>query len=454
MTSTCLSAIERMARWITSLSFTQIPDAVRRVALHAIIDTSGVIVAGSAMSVATRAREVVRSVAAPGPCDVLGEVDTLCASAAAYANGVAAHALDFDDNSYAGFVHASAVIVPAALATIQMQRRSGRDLIAAYVVGAECEFALAQALGRGPYDRGWWTTGLFGAVGACAAACFALRLNKTQTADALGLVTVGSGGMKAMFGTDGKALLVGHTAEAGVRAALLAQAGCIGPVLAFEGQAGLAALVNDGEFSIEAVAQLGRFWNLVRPGIDVKRIPVCLSSHAAVDALRELIAEGLDTGQVEAVLCDVPPIVMHNLKYALPVTPQQAQFSMQFSIAATLLLGDVALASLDANVIRRPDIVRTMQMVSMKSSERWSDPALDTLAPEGAQIYVRMRDGRTHERFRAMADGSSVYPLSIEAIGQKYLECATHVMQEDVARRSLAALMQLDQQADASRIFH
>lgn len=460
-----MTAIERMAQWVCGLTYAQLPDEVRRVATHAVVDTLGVMIAGSATPVATRARGALGHLFSAGECDVPGVAaaagaggEKTCATAAAFVNGVAAHALDFDDNSYAGFVHASAVIVPAALAVAQMAKRSGADLVAAYVAGAECELALAQALGRAPYDRGWWTTGLFGAIGACAAACCALRLDARQTAAALGLAAAGAGGTKAVFGTDAKALLVGQTAEAGVRAALLAQAGCSGPADALDGHTGLAALVNGGAFDFEALARLGAHgnahWRLLQPGIDVKRIPVCLSSHAAVDALRELIAEGADPARIERVVCDVPPIVVRNLKYAEPVTPQQAQFSLPFAIAATLLLGDISLSSLTQAVVTRPDIVRAMHMVDMTSSARWADPAMDTAAPEGAHVQVRMRDGRTLSRFRAMANGSSRHPLDAQAIGRKFLECASRAMPEERARRTLAALMKLGQHADTQTLFN
>jgi 2-methylcitrate dehydratase PrpD len=309
-------------------------------------------------------------------------------------------------------------------------------------------------LGRGPYDLGWWTTGLYGALGACAAACSALRLDAQQTASALGIAAAGSGGMKAIFGTDAKAMLVGQTAEAGVRAALLARAGGTGPVHALEGESGIAALVNGGAFHPEAVNRLGTHWNLLSPGIDVKRIPVCLSSHAAVDALRELVDEGLDPAQVERVVCDVPAIIVRNLKYAEPVTPQQAQFSLQFSIAATLLLGDVSLSTLTAEVVNRPDMIHAMRTVSMTTSARWDAPAMATQAPEGAHIRVFLRDGRTLERYRSMANGSTQYPLSTQAIGQKFLVCAARAMSDEQAGRALAALTALADQTDARALFN
>lgn len=447
------TAVERMGQWVADLRFAQIPENVRRIALHAIIDTLGVALAGSVMPVARRARDAMIGSDANGQCDLIGLEPKTTAMAAAFANGVAAHALDFDDNSYAGFVHASAVVVPAALAAAQLERRSGADLLTAYVAGVECEFVLAEALGRAPYDAGWWTTGLLGSIGACAAACSALRLDAKSTISALGLVMAGSGGTKSVFGTDAKSLVVGQTAEAGVRAALLARAGCSGPVDALDGEAGLAALVNNGSFKAAKIDRLGRHWNLLEPGVDIKRIPVCLSSHAAVDALRELLSEGLDSALIESIVCDVPPIVMRNLAYAQPVTPQQAQFSMPFSIASTLVLGDVNLDCLDPDVLARPDMIRAMLATSMISTDRWLDPVMQRQAPEGALVNVLLRDGRSVERFRAMPDGSAQQPMSKEEISAKFLACARRAIPDRAAQRALTALNALHDQADVQNLF-
>ncbi|WP_296185499.1 MmgE/PrpD family protein [Pseudomonas sp. UBA1879] len=435
-----------LARWSSGLHLADVPPAVQDAAKRCLIDTLGVALGGSRSTVAAQARAVIAVTAGAGDATVLGQSHTVAAPAAAFANATAAHALDFDDNSYPGFVHGSAVILPAALAVAQMRDLSGAQLLAAFVAGAECEYALAKALTRQIYDRGWWTTGVLGVVGASAAASHALGLNAEQTAAALALAVTGTGGMKAGFGSDAKMLLAGRSSEAGVIAALLAGTGSSGPLDVIEHERGLAAMFNGG--LLDPLPDLGNSWRLTDPGVDIKRVPVCLSSHAAIDALRALLDEGeLRVEDIDAILCDVPPIVRQNLVHDAPVTRQQAQFSMPFALACTALFGDITLASLDAAVLARADLQQLMKRVHMQSSPRW-DPALLDAAPEGAWVKLVGRDGRCVEGFCAMPVGSASRPLSGPQLHRKFMHCATAVWTVPRAQRLFDDLTRLDQLAD------
>jgi 2-methylcitrate dehydratase PrpD len=437
-------AIAQMARWLIRLEYRDIPAAVRAVALNCLIDTAGVIAAGSATAVAMRARALVGLSGGAGQCGIVGTGSRCDPRHAAFANGVAAHALDFDDNCYAGFVHGSAVIAPAALAAAQHADAGGRELLAAFVAGAECEYTLGIATGNVLYDQGWWTTGVLGPVGACAAAARLLQLDERQAMAALGLAVAGAAGIKACFGSDAKAFLAGRAAEAGVTAALMAQGGLSGPADAFEHRNGFARLFNGGCFDAQAFDALGRRWTLEDPGVDVKRIPLCLSSHAAVDAALALAHEhAIEVDRIAAIGCDVPPIVIANLVHDDPQTPQQAQFSMPFALAASLLHGTLGLEHLSARTLADARLRALMAKVSMASGKAWEDPAYRAAAPEGAEVAIVLHDGRVLRAFRDFARGAARYPLSTEELDAKFLGCLRFAGL-DAARPWLAQLRALE----------
>jgi 2-methylcitrate dehydratase PrpD len=443
------SVLTTLSNWSASVVLADIPEAVQTVAIRCLIDTLGVALAGSGSDVATKARAVVNLTAAEGDCTVLGNEQRLSAPAAAFANAVAGHALDFDDNCYPGFVHGSVVIMPAALAVAQMRELSGSALLTAFVVGAECEYALARMLTRHIYDQGWWTTGVLGSIGACAAACHALGLTAAQTAHALGIALAGTGGMKASFGSDAKVLMAGRASESGVIAALLAEAGSSGPADIVEHPKGLAAMFNSGVLDTGILSGLGHDWSLLTPGVDIKRIPVCLSSHAAVDALRDLFEEHqIRPVAIERIICDAPPIVVQNLTYDLPVTRQQARFSLQFALAATWLEGDVDLDNVSDDMATRDDMVACMQRISLHSSQRWSDPDLLESAPEGAWVEVVLEDGSTREKFCAMPVGAASNPLSMNTLRAKFLKCSTLALSLSEAQALLSTLEQVQHLAN------
>ncbi|MEH0833432.1 MmgE/PrpD family protein [Pectobacterium cacticida] len=418
-----------LADWTATLTLDVVPAAVRQVAVRSLIDTLGVMLAGVSQPPAVQARALVRMTGGSGRANVVGSAWRKAAPAATFANAVAAHAWDFDDNCYAGFVHGSAVIVPAALAVAQQSGATGEQLLTALVAGAECQYRLGMALGQTLYDHGWWTTSVLGTVGACAAAARLLGLDSTATANALALAIGGTGGMKSVFGCDAKPLLAGKAAEAGVLAALLAQHGARGPLDTLEHRYGLATLYNEGKLSPAWLSAPQDDWCLLSPGIDIKRIPVCLSSHAAVDAVMAIVIEQcLSPEDIAHISCDVPPLVIANLIYSRPQNSQQAQFSMPFAIAASLCFGELTLAHLERATLSDSRVMAIMSTVSVCSGSRWHDADLLRRAPEGAWVEVTTRDGSTYRDFRMKAHGSALSPLSDDELGRKFLQCAGRVL--------------------------
>ena len=145
------------------------PDAARMVAAAAFRDTAGVILAGAVEPAA----RVVRGLAGDtrGECRILGTPQLAGPEEAAMANGVAAHALDYDDMCFVSLAHPSCALVPAALATAELVQASGSAIIDAYVVGFELECRLGNVMNpRHYHERGWHCTSSIGTVGAVAAA--------------------------------------------------------------------------------------------------------------------------------------------------------------------------------------------------------------------------------------------------------------------------------------------
>lgn len=436
---------QRIADWAAVLTVEQIPDAVVSGATRCLIDTIAVAVAGTATPVAERARAIALDTYAPGLSTVLGDTRRLVAGGAALANGTAAHALDFDDNCYAGVVHGSAVVAPAVLAVAEAVGGTGRELLTAFIAGVEAEYAIGRAATMSIYERGWFTSALLGAGGAAVGAARAMRLDARATAHALVLAISGAGGVKACVGSDAKPLLIGQAAQAGVAAALLAQAQATGPLDVFEHPRGFAQLFGNGIFEFSAIDELGRRWCLVKPGIDFKRAPVCLSAAAALDGVLELLAEqGLKGADIERIICEIPPMARANLSYDQPRSIQEAQFSLPFVIACALHFGDVGLQHLDEALINDPQLRLAMQRVEIKLSERWKrDPALAERHPEGAFLTVLASDGRRFEHFSGAGRGTASRPLTEEELAAKFLGCTTPVLGQSASAELLMRLQRL-----------
>lgn len=443
--TTHLSVTQGLARWATDLQSTGVPAAVRAHAKTSMIDTIGVSIAGSQTRVGRIARTVGLQGGSHGWSTLFGATAHVSEQTAAFVNGAAAHALDFDDNCYAGVVHGSAVIVPAALAVGQKINTSGRDLLTAFIAGSECEYAIGAASENVLYEQGWWTTGVLGPIGSCVAASHLLKLDPEKMTSALGLAITGAGGTKACFGTDGKALMAGRAAEAGVACALLAAQGARGPVDAIESTNGFAKLFNKGVFDPAAINSLGSHWFSQEPGVDIKRIPVCLSSHAAVDAAMHLVAaHNIRVDEIESIVCDVSPMVSRNLVYTQPQTIQQSQFSMQYAMAVSLKFGTLTLEHLDQKLLKNNELTSLMARVQMHTGPLWDDAELRQSAPEGAEVHLHLHSGKILRNFRATARGSVGSPLSPQEIGEKFLACATPGIGSGPAASLLSRLDTMD----------
>jgi len=450
-----MSAIEKAAEWSSTLKLDGIPQAVRKVARDCFVDTLGVALAGASRPVVSKLRALAERSYREGDATVFAGKSRMTAPAAALINGAAAHALDFDDNCYAGFVHGSAVIVPAVFAVAEAENVSGAELVTAFVAGCEVEFAAGDAATPHLYEKGWWNTSVLGPIGAATAAARIMKLDAQKTGYAIGLAVAGTGGAKTCFGTDGKPALCGRTAEAGVVAALMAREGCSGPLNAFEDSRGFANLFNDKVFLSECFEQFGCDWRSLKPGVDFKRVPVCLSAHAALDAVMDIMAaHNIAVADIENIVCDVGPVVTANLVYDDPKTPQQAQFSMPFTISCMLVKGDISLADLSQDVVDDPKVRTAMQRVKSVTTDRWkAGNEIAQRYPEGAHVTVTTRDGRTYEHFNGFARGTTARPLSDEEIASKFMSCAAKLLGEQGARVLLAKVRSLDTLPSARSLF-
>src|SRR5215470_5026607 len=173
-----------LAKRIHAITYERLPAAAVEAAKLGILDTVGVTLGGS---IEPSARLVRRVSAATGPALVFGSSQRLSVTDAALVNGVAAHALDFDDCSNTLGGHPSVTILPGLFALADAMPVSGRDLIAAYVAGFETETRIARAVNLHHYDKGWHPTATLGVFGAAAAASLLLGLTEEQTATALAI---------------------------------------------------------------------------------------------------------------------------------------------------------------------------------------------------------------------------------------------------------------------------
>jgi 2-methylcitrate dehydratase PrpD len=223
---------------------------------------------------------------------------TAAAPFAALANGTLAHCLDFDDTYVKAITHTSA---PVWAATLALGEEVGADeaaMLSAFVAGFETAARIGSGLGEAVTARGWHGTGVFGRLGAAAAAAVLLRLDAKQSLHALGAAATQTGGLTASFGTMAKPFHAGRAAMDGIVAAQLAASGFAAATGLFEPGGGLdTALVQDRSATFSPIDTTG--WRILENSF--KPYAACHLTHPAVDAARALAPSANERGAIASV---------------------------------------------------------------------------------------------------------------------------------------------------------
>ncbi len=413
--------VGRFAHWNVALNHDTIPPEVRRAARRALVDTLGVMVAGARHPTVAAVRTAFAT--ARGASSITGG-GLAGVQAAALINGTAAHVWDFDDTSYTGIMHGSAVVFPALLAAVQDCQVDDATLLNAFVAGSEIAYTLADITGHGHYFQGWWSTGTFGLVGATAGVARLLALSTGQTAHALAMAAAAAGGGRVVMGTDAKPFLVGETARRAVDFAQAAGAGIRGPAMAFEDPRGFFALLSQSERDLSQADTLGRRWRLIEPGLLFKQYPVCSAAQAAIEQTALLMSEsGLNAGDIGGIRCEIPELVAISLVHDDPQNVQEAQFSLPYAVACAALDGTVGLQHLTETALHRPEVRALMARIDADVAEDLSTGHMRRQYPECARIVIEFCDGTRSEGFCGAAYGMPSRPMSDQDLLAKFERC-------------------------------
>ncbi|WP_282609515.1 MmgE/PrpD family protein [Pelagibius sp. Alg239-R121] len=423
---TCLA--RRFAEWSASVDCAKAPHSTISCARRAILDTIGVIAAGA---VHNKCRALSAGLADGHAPDRLLDDSVLGMQATALVNGFAAHVWDFDDTSYTGIIHGSAVILPAVLAVAQARNASERDLIEAFLVGSEVAYVLGEICTHSHFLSGWWSTGSCAEVGAVAGLCRLLGLDNDQTASAIGIACVSAAVIRSIAGTDAKPYLVGRAASQAVATAFAAKLGLTGPHDAFEQENGFFQMLNHGHSDLAQVNSLGQRWRIESPGLMFKTSPVCSAAHSAIEATVLLLDDnGFEATDIDRIFVEVPELVWKSLVYSHPSNPQQAQFSLPYAIACAALHGAVRLQDLTTEEIFSEAKQQLTARVQWQSSERLSNNQGSQTHPESAKVCIRLKDGRTVSRFCGNARGAPDRSLTDAELVRKFRDCLTYAGQD------------------------
>ena len=437
------SVAEVLAGKVAGLQASALPAATARKCEDLLIDVVG-------LCVTARNEDYVASALAgcddDGPCTAIGHRRTLTAAGAAFVNGTAAHGEDFDDTFEGGPVHAGAVIVPAVLAACERHNPDGRRALIGIAVGTEVLCRLSLVVPKAVHKAGFHPTAIFGAMGAAAGVGAALGLNSKQIVDALGIAgSMASGIIEYLAeGAWTKRLHAGWAAQSGIRAALLARGGFVGPRTVFEGVHGLFhgfAHTTKGDYDA-LTGDFGTRW--VTDTLAFKPYPCGTMAQPYIDCARRLAARGIRPEDVTEVTCEVAEGTVHRLWEPLadkqrPRNGYAAKFAVPYLLAAGFVHGGVGLGTFTESAIRDARVLALAAKVKFTI-----DP--DNPYPNNytGHVSATLRDGSVVEERQPYLRGGAQEPLTRQDVIDKFRLNAQHggwsAAQRDAALKLLAAL--------------
>src|SRR5436853_536449 len=384
-------AIEELAHFAAATPWEAIPATVRGHAKLVLLDTLGVILAGSVQPEVAGARARLTASGGRGATVYARGWPTTAPRTAALLNGLAGRSIELCEGHRYVSCQGAVQVLPTALASGEWLERSGRETLAALIFGYEVAARLGAGLPARPLAHQNGQAPLLGAVAAGA------RL-RGSTAEQMSLaLRIGA----ILVLTPSYTNAVAGATALNVAGGMSGFAGALAPELALAGFAAqedaieeaLGQMVGGGFTPDGVVDELGSRWEITR---NYFRLYACCNPiHPALDCLAACLAELRPRpDQVERI--DVATYrfasVMRN-----PDPPNYfaSKYSLPHAAAAMVVRGGAGFAELDDAALQDPAIAALRHRVHVTE-----DPAMSAVAPRlrPARVSVILSDGRQTTR--------------------------------------------------------
>lgn len=458
---------EKLARFAIETPAEFLTPALAASAKIKFFDTIGIMVAGAHHPAGRMAASLAHQMGGHPAATLIGHKEKTSSPLAGFVNGVAAHALEYDDYTR-GVGHASVVLVPGCIAVAEEQGLSGRTMLEAFVLGFEVTSRIAKGLRPALLDRGWHPIGIVGGQGVAMAASRMMGMDTLQARMAMGIMASSGSGVRKNVGSMGKAFHVGHGVRSGIFAALLAQQGFTVDPDIIEGsdeggeghqRFGLADSYNGvGNYRLHLMTDgLGESLEAGKDTTMLRMHPGSTAPGAAIDALIALADdEQLRPEDVDSILYECTPQCVAIAPYAEPSDEHRAKFCLPYTMSVAFLDRKVGVAQYADERIADPAVRAFMPRIKvsqpadlMHHRGQWGENGVNWAE---ARLTVRLKDGREIRRACSHAKGYPEMPASWEDQKAKYIECTEKVFSNAQIDETVEMIAQLDQLHDVREL--
>ncbi|MFG1934139.1 MmgE/PrpD family protein [Mycobacterium sp. NPDC048908] len=401
--------------FVCHTSAVDIPAEVLRESARCLLDHVGLAVAGAQQPAARIAREQCHLLGGQQQASALGTAERFRITDAALINGIACHALDFDDTHVPTILHPTTPLYAAGTPLAQWREAAGVDLLAAHALGYELSARASNALYPEHYDAGWHMTGTTGALASATVAIRLLGLTGIAATHCLSIAATQAAGHREQFGTMTKPFHAGHAAASGVLAGLLAAGGFTGAPDPLQGRRGMFAVMSSASSADDLVDGLGQRWQIFDNGVKPYACGVVI--HPAIDAVRDLaVRRGLAAASIEKIRLRVHPLVLELTGKTDPRTGLEGKFSVTFACAIALLDGRAGEGEFSDSAVVRTDVRDLMARIEVVPDADVPHTQAGATAFTGSKVETwvdhargtpgnRLSDDELRDKFHGLVDG-------------------------------------------------
>jgi 2-methylcitrate dehydratase PrpD len=341
--------------------------------------------------------------------------EKLPVAAAARVNAVMSDAAASDDSDLRNIVHTGTPVCAAALAVAEKTGASGRDVLAAIVLGVEAAGRVNSAM-----QGGLQTKGFHGCIVAIFAATVAtgrlMKLSAPQMAQAIALSATSMGGLHAAARTSvAREYHAGLATMLGVNAAQAAASGFIAEENILETKHGFFDVYGNKPDVAAVTHEFGKSWSILTD-MGIKLVPGGHPHHAVAEAAANAARAGdVKPDDVETITISRPGFQ----GFTGPQFPTDligVAHSPAYFAAAGVADRNFSWAHAFPDKINNPAIRGLLGKVKVAA------PPTENLEryKAGAIVTIRTKDGRDHTSTVYAPRGAAILGIAWDDVESKY----------------------------------
>ena len=413
--------LEKLAQFVANTTWDELPERVRLHAKLVLLDTIGVILAGSTRPEVRKLRDSLTAAGGSGATVYAAGCPTSDPRTAALLNGIAGRAIELCEGLRLVSGQAAVQILPGVLATAEHEGRTGKNVLSALILGYEVAGRLASAFVPRPLAH---QNGQASMLGAAAAGARVRGMSAPAVSRAIRAAA------PLVLAPSYTHVVEGAT-SLNVAGAMSSFVGTLVPDLVVSGfesypdavEEALGELVGSAFDSTHLLDGLGARWHITE---NYFRLYACCNPiHGALDCLAAILSK-LRPAPEEIERVDVATYrfasVMRN-----PDPPNffASKYSLPHVAAVMIVRGRAGHGDVDDSALTDPGIVSLRRRVHIAE-----DAAMSAVAPRlrPSRVTVTLKDGRQETAARESHRGDFNEPFAESELREKFRELAGTVL--------------------------